>query len=471
MSMPNKTLFATRPLLLLTGGLFFICSLTHLAAETRQFSLSTAKGFPIKVLQDNDMPFVHAELLVFLDNSTQNYISLLISQLTVLNVFARELNSPSSGLLDSLFRLGNDYQVEQTPEYVKLSLNFLPDRLASFTKMLREIFTYQSFHLDKFNQSKEKYWSFFIKNRDWKKEIAFLLAYQQIVGNFYFSQGLLFQGFINSINLAQLRSFYLKTFRIDNSLLIIKGNVNPYIVLGLLERDLPVFAGAPAKTKREEVKLNPNRRIFVLNSPGADYPMIYWFDVGPVLTDPDYLSFFIGNFALFGFPGGRIYQSERSQFFLGGYKVSTDIYSLKNFSIFCNYLRLNYNDLENFLLLVDQERKKFSARSIVKKEYLDALNYFLGRAQVETGGYDYGMQQVIDRFQAQPAASLPLQRSSEFVRDVTYERVVQVMDDQMGYKHRTGIHDRGIIVLIGNANLIMTNLKLFKADVVELRMD
>lgn len=471
MPMPNKCFSAAKFLRLLTGILFFLYAIPHLVAETRQFSFFTSKGLPIKILQENEMPFVHAQLLVFLDSSTQNYISLLISQLTVMNMFARELNSPSSNLLDSLFRLGNDYQVEQTPEYVKISLNFLPDRLASFTKLLKEIFTYQSFHLNKFNQSKENYWSFYTKNRDWKKEIAFLLAYQQIVGNFYFSQGLLIQEFINSINLAQLRSFYLKTFRPDNSLLILKGNINPYIALGMVEKDLLPAVGPLTKSKKKEVSINPSRKIFVLNSAASDYPMIYWFDVAPNVTDADYLPFFIGNFTLFGFPGGRIYQSERNQFLQGGYKVSTDIYSLKNFTVFCNYLRLNYGDLENFLLLVDQERKKFSARSIAKQEYLDALNYYLGRAQVETGEFDYGVQQVIDHFQAQPASLLPPLRGPEPIREVTFERVVQVMDDLMGYKHKAGIRERGIIVLIGNANLIVNNLKILKADVVELRMD
>ena len=146
---------------LLTGLLLFFNGISHLVAETRLFSFNTSKGMPIKVLQDNEMPFIHAELLIFLEGSTQNYSSLVISKLTLMNMFARELNSPSSNLLDSLFRLGNDYQVEQTPEYVKISLNFLPDRLASFAKLLREIFTYQSFHLNKFNQSKEIFWSVF----------------------------------------------------------------------------------------------------------------------------------------------------------------------------------------------------------------------------------------------------------------------------------------------------------------------
>ena len=451
--------------------MLFLCGNFFLDAEMRQFSFSTSKGMQINVLQENEMPFVHAQLLVFLDESTQNYNSLLISQLTVMNMFARELSFPSTNLLDSLFRLGNDYQVELTPEYIKISLNFLPDRLASFTKLFMEIFNYQSFHLNKFNLSKENFWSFFIKNKDWKKEIAFFLAYQQIIGNFYFSQGLLIREFINGINLAQLRSFHLKTFKPDNSLVILKGKVNPYIALSQIEMDLSPWNRPLTKSKKEEINVNPSRKIFILNSAAADFPMIYWFDVAPTVSDVDYLPFFIGNFTLFGFPGGRIYQSERSQFLQGGYKVSTDIYSLKNFTVFCNYLRLNYGDVENFLLLVDQERKKISARSIAKKEYLDALSYYLGRAQVETGSLDYGMQQVIDRFQAQSVPSLQPQRGPEPVREVTFERVVQVMEDLMGYKHKGGIREKGIIILIGNANLIVNNLKILKADVVELRMD
>ena len=184
---------------------------------------------------------------------------------------SRELSSPSSNLLDSLFRLGNDYQVEQTPEYVKISLNFLPDRLSSFTKLLMEIFSYQSFHLNKFNQSKENFWSFFIKHRDWKKEIAFLLAYQQVVGNFYFSQGLVIRELINGINLAQLRSFHLKTFRPDNALVILKGKINPYIALGQIERDLSPLNRPLTKSKKEEINVNSSRKIFVLNSVDSDY--------------------------------------------------------------------------------------------------------------------------------------------------------------------------------------------------------
>ena len=190
MSMANKKNPLRRAGLLLGSVLLLLAPGRGLDAETRLFSFTTSKGLAVKVLQDNDLPFIHAQLLIYLDGSVQNYSSLAIAQLTVMNMFERTLNSPPSNLMDMLERQGNDFQVEQNPEYVKISMNFLPDRLGSFSKLLKEIFTYQSFHLNKFNRSKQNFWPLFMKGRDWKKEIALLLAYQQLIGNFYFVAGL-----------------------------------------------------------------------------------------------------------------------------------------------------------------------------------------------------------------------------------------------------------------------------------------
>jgi predicted Zn-dependent peptidase len=471
MYMPNRELSSRCFFWLLGGVLLFISGGRELVAETRLFSFVTSQGLTIKVLQDNEMPFIHAQLHIFLEGNTQNYTSFAISQLTVMNMFARELNSPPSNLLDMLQRQGNDYQVEQNPEYVKISMNFLPDRLAAFPKLLKEIFNYQSFHLKKFNQSKENFWSLYSKNRDWKKETAFLLAYQQIVGNFYFTQGFSFQEFINKINLAQLRSFLLKTFRLNNAVLILKGKINPYFILGMIEKDFPQLPPQPSIAKKEEISINASRKVFVLNVNSAELPAIYWFDTAPAVTDTNYLPYFIGNFSLFGFPGGRIYQSEKNQFLMAGYKVNTETYFLKNFTIFCNYLRLNYSDLENFLLLVDQERRKFAVRPIERKEYLDALNFYIGRAQVETNRFDYGLQGEIDRFHGRFAALLPPRIGPELFQEVSINRVMQVMDEQMGYKHKSGGREKGIVVLIGNSALILSNLKILKPDTIEFLTD
>jgi predicted Zn-dependent peptidase len=456
---------------LLGGALLLLAVGRGLGAESRLFSFTTSKGLAVKVLQDNDLPFIHAQLLIYLDGSVQNYSSLAIAQLTVMNMFERELNSPPSNLLGMLERQGNDFLVEQNPEYVKISMNFLPDRLASFSKLLKEIFTYQSFHLNKFNESKAKFWPLFIKSRDWKKEIALLLAYQQLVGNFYFSQGFLLQEILNGINLAQLRSFLLRTFRPDNALLILKGKINPYFVLGMIEKDLPQPPPRPAKARKDAPPLNSGRKIFILNVNSLELPMVYWFDAAPPAADAAYLPYAIGNHSLFGFPGGRIYQSERNQFLMGGYKVSTETIFLRDFTLFCNYLRLNYGDLENFLLLVEQERKKFAVRPIERKEYLDALNFYIGQAQVGTSRFDHDLQAEFDRFQSQGATAPAPRAGPELFQEASFARVQQALDEQMGSRHKPSTREKGIVILIGNANLILNSLKLLKTEALELSMD
>ncbi|MDD8012281.1 MAG: insulinase family protein [Acidobacteriota bacterium] len=471
MSMPNRSFPLRRALCLLGIALLFLAAGTRLEGETRFFSFATSKGLDVKVLQDNDMPFIHAELRIFLDGRTQNYASLAIIQLVVMNMFDLSLNSPSSNLMDMLQRQGNDFQAALDPECVTISMNFLPDRLASFSRLLKEIFTYQSFHLNKFNESKEKFWPLFMKNRDWKKEVAVMLAYQQLIGNFFFSRGFLLQEVLKGINLAELRSFMLRIFRPDNAQLVLKGKVNPYYVLGMIEKDLPQPPAKPAQARKAAAPLNTGRKVFILNVSSSDLPTVYWFDVAPAVGDAAYLPYLIGNFALFGFPGGRIYQSERARLLMEPYRVKTDTIFMKDFTLFCNSLRLNYNDLENFLLLVDQERRRFSVRPIERKEYLDALNYQIGLAQVESSRFDSDLLREIGRFQGQRASLTAPRIGSELFQDVSFGRVTQTLDEQMGSRNKDGHRDRGIVVLVGNADLIVNSLGLLKTEALEFSLD
>jgi predicted Zn-dependent peptidase len=456
---------------LLGGALLLLAAGRLQGAETRLFSFTTSKGLAVKVLQDNDLPFIHAELLVYLDGNTQNYQSLAITQLALLDMFERSLNSPPANLMEMLQRQGGDFSVEQNPEFVRIRFNFLPDRLAAFSKLLREIFTYQSFHLGKFNLSRENFWTLFRRGRDWRKEIALMLAYQQLVGNFYFTRGYLLREVLNGINMAQLRSFVLRTFRPDNALLVIKGKINPYLVLGMIEKDLPPPGPRPAQARREPVQVNPGRKVFILNVDTPDPPMVYWFDVAPPAAADAFLPYAIGNFTLFGFPGGRIYQSQRNRFAMEGYKVDTEAIHLKDFTLFCNYVRLNYGDLEDFLLLVDQERKKFSVRPVERKEYLDALNFYVGHALVKTGSPDSDLQPVIDSFHGQVARQDAPRIGPELFQEVSHGRVLQAIDEQMGSKHRNNGRERGIVVLVGDADQILNNLKSLKTEALELSLD
>ncbi|MBN2346947.1 MAG: insulinase family protein [Candidatus Aminicenantes bacterium] len=453
------------------GVLLLLAGSRAAPGETRLFSFTTSKGLAVKVLQDNGMPFIHAQLYIYLDSGRQNHSTLAIAQLAVMNMFERGLNSPSSNLMDLLQRQGNDFAIERTPEFVKISMNLLPDRLSSFSRLLKEIFNYQAFHLRNFNRSKEDFWSFFKRNKEWRKEVALMLAYQQVINNFYFGQAFLQRETLAGINLAQLRSFLLRTFRPDNALLILKGAVNPYFILGMIEKDLLPVSSRPVPAARAPLPVNAARRIFILNVNSGELPTVFWFDIAPAATDANFLPHAIGNFTLFGFPGGRIYRAERGPFRMGGYKVETEPVHFKNFTLFCNSLRLNYGDLENFLLLVEQERRKLSARPIQRREYLDALNFYVGQAQVGTSRFSHDLQGEINRFSGQGAGSSARRVGPELVQEASFSRVLQALDEQMGYRQKAGAREKGIVVLVGNANLILSGLKLIKTEALELSLD
>jgi len=456
---------------LAAGLLLLLSSGRASAAEPRLFSFATSKGLAVKILQDNDLPFIHAQLLVYLNGSPQTHLSQAIVQLALINMFERSLNSPPSNLMEMLHRQGGDFLVEQNPEFVKISLNFLPDRLSSFSRLLKEIFTYQSFHLSKFNASKERFWPLFMKGRDWKKEIALALCYQQLMGNFYFSNRFLPREVIDGVNMAQVRSFLLRTFRPDNALLVLKGKVTPYFVLGMIEKDLPQPEKRGLKPKPAAPPLNSARRIFILNVEQPEPPMVFWFDAAPPAADPAFLPYAVGNFFLFGFPAGRIYHSERNRLLTEGYKVDTETIHLKHFTLFCNYLRLNYADLENFLLLVEQERKRFAARPIERKEYLDALNHTLGQAQVATSRFNHDLQAEIDRFHDPGETGQVPRPAAEMFQEVSFNRVLQALDEQMGSRQRPGAREKGIVVIVGSANQVLNSLKFLKTEAIELSIE
>ena len=88
-----------------------------------------------------------------------------------------------------------------------------------------------------------------------------------------------------------------------------------------------------------------------------------------------------------------------------------------------------------------------------------------------TSRFDHGLQGEVDRFHAGSAALLPPRIGPELFQEVGIRRVIQVMDEQMGYRPKSGSREKGIIVLVGNANLILNNLKYLKPDKIELSAD
>lgn len=450
--------------LLIVAGIFVR------AADVRMLDLTTSRGLKIRFIQDSEMLFVHSQLVIFYENVSTYLSSPAIPYLTLFNMFNGDIRESSSALLGSLRRLGNDFRVDDGPDYAKVVVNFLPDRISQFGNFLNELFTYDSFRLKSFSESKNNYWGYLQRQRDWKKEAASQIAYSQFFSNHQLGQTLITPDQLKTINMAQLRSFCQKNFRPENAMLIIKGNVNPNISLGLIEREMQ-FNRKPLKAEPrvEKLTINNNRRIFLLNSRDNELPMVFFFDVAPPSDDPSFIPFFIVNYTLFHYPIGRLYQSDRTQLLhLRNYQLNNEIVIHKGISVLCSYSWVNPGDIENFIALVDSERKRLNLHEIEKNEFINALNYFRGSLMVSTGKYENDAEIEISKAITSSDKEYYVQPSPDIIQKVSLETINNVAENYFVINPKAGIREKGIIVIVGNATQIAGSLKSLKPEIIEL---
>lgn len=425
------------------------------------FQFTTSRGMPVKIIQSGAISFVHAELLIFYRFDPADHMAPAVSFLTMLNLF-REVNGRASEVISLMRALGNDCEVEQTPEYLKVSINFLPEHISTFSRLVRKIFSYgESFSLDKFNDCKSGFWRLYRAEPDWKRRLAASYAYSMLFPGQQLGHTLIPGDGLSRLNLAHVRSFYGRTYHPNNSLLVIKGNLNPYTTLGMIEKHMQLpFSRIGREAPTEKPLVQSARRVVLLDVAENDFPAVYWFDAAVTPDPPDFLPFFVLNFSLFHYPFGRFYQTTRSVFIL-----SNEVVAHRGVSVLCNSVRLNPADVEPFILQMDAERRKVSSRPLERQEYLEALNFFFRKMKVTSGQFEQDVAVEIQKSLAENREN-PAQMSQEvFFQKVSLERVNRSVEEYFT-RSRAGFRDKGVIVIAGNARQLLGLFRILKPEVV-----
>ncbi len=349
------------------------------------FSRTMSKGLEIKVLKSDQIDFIYAELVIFYHDKD---INPAIPWLTLLNMFNTQVDRGGSNLLQNLKKLGNDFEIVNRPDYLLIKINLLRDRFHQFAQFLRGLYSYKSFTLKKFNYSIENYWRIFLGNQDWKKQAAFQVAYQKLFPGHLLGNALVLPGALKKINLAQVRSFYQSTYTLSNSVLFIKGNIEPGLAVGSINQAFKTFkkqAGRQGKTiPTPPSVVNDRREIIVFNTNDYAQPELFWFETIPPLTDSRHLPLRVLNDMIFAHFVGKLSHSSLG-IILSNCKHETGIRNHHGVSLLYNNVRLNFRDIEKFILAADAEKKKL--RHITRKDYLDAKNHFCGQLKIETRRY------------------------------------------------------------------------------------
>ncbi|MCK4762423.1 MAG: insulinase family protein [Candidatus Aminicenantes bacterium] len=440
----NSKIRSTKQYLVFSCLFFVLANPAAANSEKSSFNLST--GLEIKIIKDKSMDFVYAELLI---SYRDKKINPVIPHLTMLDVFDKDVNRSGTNLLSTLKKLGNDFEIEHRPDYLLFKINFLSDRMRVFAQFLKSLYTYKAFTLKKLNYSISNYWKLLPDRKDWQKQAAIQVAYSKFFSGQLLGNALIVPAMLKNINLAQLRSFYQKTYTLPNSLLIIKGNLEPGYVVGTINRALKSFKKKERKRYvKEALKINGRREVIIYNVNTGKPPLIFWFEAIPPLSHPDHIPQRVLNDMLFARHVGRLSRSVRN-----GVRISqleTEIYHHRGVSLICNCIKLNYKDIPGFIGAVDFEKRRL--KKISRKDYLEAKNHFYGSLKVATRKVENDV--ILERDSS-------LFRPDEENRSVSFARISQQLTLE---RLNTAAPDfvQGTIVILGNAGLIaryLTGLK------------
>ncbi len=471
----NKRIFKSKKwvaAILITAAMQSLSGGVDTVASKKSFT--TPKGLKVTTLNDPAMDFVHTELLIFHKGKFNNPA---IPTLTLLNLFDRNVNRSGSDLLDILERLGNDFEVEQTADYLVLKVNFLPDKFQQFARFLKGLYSYNPFlnikinpesytfrkrehdTLQKFEASIANYWQYFFRRENWKREIAYQIAYSKLFPGSSLGNTLITAETLKQAALTDVRAFYQRTFRLPNSLLIIKGNIDSQVARAYINSEFSFFKEqVPEVPSEEKLNITDKRELIVFNINTVDSPVMYWFEAVEPLSNDLHIPLLVLNNILFGFPIGRIYLSAR-EMDMGSLDIRSEVTNQKEVSVICNTIELRFRDIETFIQLADRERKRLTIKKVERNEYLNTLSYFYGKIKVDTQYFENEINHEI-------MTSFYSFKTEHFMKPTSRAQVAQFtlagLNERIEESKSFIDSPRGVIVIIGNYELMGRYLKTLK---------
>ena len=198
------------------------------------------------------------------------------------NLIAKYNKSYYSGILIGSFLWfigGQTYRffINNFLKFSLLKINFLPEKTGTFIRFLRSLFNYRPLLEAKmhpvspqqisrkenikirFEDSVDNYWKYFFKKRGWKKRIAYQMAYAHLFPDSILGHTLITSASLKAVEFEHLRSFYRQAYKLPNTLLVLKGNIQkPAVLYGSLER-------AFSTTKKPKIPQYPEEKIKIAN--------------------------------------------------------------------------------------------------------------------------------------------------------------------------------------------------------------
>ncbi|MCK5221987.1 MAG: hypothetical protein KAR14_10435, partial [Candidatus Aminicenantes bacterium] len=88
--------------------IFFIAITLCTNISGQGLEQTTSKGLRVNLLKDPSLMFIHAEIVIYYSEIKDP----AVPYLTLLNIFDNQIKNPQAGLLNTLFKMGNDVKID-----------------------------------------------------------------------------------------------------------------------------------------------------------------------------------------------------------------------------------------------------------------------------------------------------------------------------------------------------------------------
>ncbi len=451
-------------LILIAAGFIFVLHPCLFSVD-----LKTSKGIKLSVFPDNDALYFHAEILIRFSPET----NAVISYLTYLNIFNEKVSGSKSRVLNSLLKLGNDAEIVYGGDHIIVKVNFLQNRLTQFIQLLKKITDFGNFSLKNFLYSLKNFRQLFFLDKNWEKIVATRIAKKSAFNKVDItSEYILSDKALKKINLSQVRSFYKRNFVLKNISVAVKGKVNPYIFLGLVEK---TFRNYRKQSSSEEHpvrrKLRNERKTIIINTGAIKNGFdIFWFIPVPPKNTLRFNLIMISNNILFGYPLGSISKMV-SNAGVKNFRISSSVCEFMDISFICNRVRLAKSaDVRKFLFIANNSFRKLLPGRISKKEFLSSYNGIVLGKQVQSDNIDYEPENKIrDELIRQNYFKFDIGLSSFRNKNISFINFKNYIGDRTRHREFQKIMKRGSVIIFGNAARIVSGGGIDDSYIIEIR--
>jgi zinc protease len=268
-------------------------------------------GLPAWIVELHEVPVVQVNLLVRAGTANDPPGKYGVASLTAAMLTEGAGSRSSLELADAIDFLGADLNAASGIDSSAVRLHVPSARLGEALLIMADVSLRPTFPAEELDRQRQQRLTNLLQARDEPTTIA-SLAFSRVLYGPEHRFGTATMGTaatIKAFTPADLTSFYRAAFRPDNATLVVVGDITPDRVLPLLETSFGAWTAAPSSAAPVTMPAAPQpaqRRIYVVDKPGAPQTQIRIGTIGVARSTPDFFPIQVLNTILGGSFSSRL---------------------------------------------------------------------------------------------------------------------------------------------------------------------